>query len=77
MQQNDAAIIQFREALKIQPNFAEACNNLGIALFTKGDRQEAIAQFREALKIKPGYGEARNNLAKALAQSGGLDQSPH
>jgi tetratricopeptide (TPR) repeat protein len=41
-------------------------NNLGIALFRKGDLEEAVVNFREALRIKPDFAEASRNLQVAL-----------
>jgi len=37
----DAAIDEYREAVKINPDFADAHNNLGIALESAGDRDGA------------------------------------
>jgi TPR repeat protein len=60
-------IIQYRDALKINPNADLVCNNLGLALYEKGRVDEAIAEYRKALQLKPGYLDALNNLAWMLA----------
>jgi protein O-mannosyl-transferase len=44
--------------------------NLGLALFAKGQKEEAIAHFRTAVEISPDYAEARNNLGLALLDKG-------
>jgi len=49
------------------PHYAEARNNLGIALGMSGRLDEAINQFREALRVKPDFADARRNLEMALA----------
>jgi tetratricopeptide (TPR) repeat protein len=79
-EQPEEAISQFKEALKVRPDYANAHNNLGVMLARKGQMEEAIARFSEALKILPAYTEARKNLENAkrqkrlmqAAKSGGL-----
>ena len=53
----------------------EARNNLGNALFLKGDVDEAIAQYQKALQIKPDNVEACNNLGNALFRKGNVDEA--
>ena len=60
----------YEQALRIKPDYAEAHNNLGIALAQTGKIEEAIAHYEQALRIKPDYAEAHNNLGIALAQTG-------
>jgi Flp pilus assembly protein TadD len=48
-----------------------AHNNLGNALFKKGNVNEAIAHYQKALQIKPDDVEALNNLGIALAKTHG------
>jgi tetratricopeptide (TPR) repeat protein len=45
-----------------------AHNNLGNALATKGQKDEALACYREAVRIKPDFALAHNNLGKGLWQ---------
>ena len=66
----DEAIGQFQKALEINPNYAEAHNNLGNALLQKGQVDEAMAQYQKALEINPNYAEAHNNLGDALFKKG-------
>ncbi len=61
-----------------QPNYAEARNNLGLVLASRGRIDEAIAQFQKALEANPTSGEIRNNLGAALAsrkRNPGADRS--
>src|SRR5271166_6066450 len=47
--------------------------NLGLALFQKGQVDDAIAQYEKALEIYPNYVAAHYNLGNALLQKGQLD----
>ena len=58
----------FQEALRRQPDFPEAHNNLGNALAQlPGRLNDAIAHYETALRQRPDYAEAHNNLGNALA----------
>ena len=52
----------FREALKGQPDFAEAHEGLGLALKKLGSLEESIASYRRALELKPERAENHCNL---------------
>ncbi len=56
------AIGHFRQAIQLQPAFAEGYNNLGLELFKIGRVPEAKNQYLEALRIRPDYPEALDNL---------------
>ena len=62
------AIAEYTAALRINPDYAEAHNNLGNALASQGKFAEAIAEYTAALRINPDYAEAHNNLGNALAR---------
>jgi len=65
-----AAIRQYREAIRLQPRYADAHYNLGIALGMSGELDEAIRQYEEAIRLKPDYIAAKHNLGIALAMLG-------
>ena len=64
------AVDHYKQALRINPQYAEAHNNLGNALALGGNLEEAIAHYRVALRIKPAYAEAHRNLGVALDRQG-------
>ena len=53
------AIVSYEEAVKIRPDYAEAWNNLGIALGNLDRHADALATFEKALEIKPDYADAQ------------------
>src|SRR6267143_3240544 len=60
----------FERALVLQPDLAEANNDLGALLAQGGDLDAAISRFRAALASTPDYPDALNNLGYALLLSG-------
>jgi Flp pilus assembly protein TadD/peroxiredoxin len=60
----------FERALAMQPDLAEAHNDLGAMLAREGDLGGAIARFRAAIAATPEYPDALNNLGYALLLSG-------
>jgi len=75
LRQFDAAIENYKQALKIKPDYAEAYYNMGIALKDKGNLEEAIESYIKALKIKPDYAEAYYNMGNALKDKGNLEEA--
>jgi tetratricopeptide (TPR) repeat protein len=69
------AIAEYREAIRLKPDYAEAHNNLGNALAGKGQLDKAIAEFREAIRLKPDYPLAHCNLGHALRQQGRFEEA--
>ncbi|MCT7951106.1 tetratricopeptide repeat protein [Ancylothrix sp. C2] len=64
----DEAIICFRQALEIEPNYPACLNNLGNLLQKKSDFDGAISCFKNAINIDPNLAVAFCNLASALLQ---------
>jgi tetratricopeptide (TPR) repeat protein len=53
--------------LKIRPGWAEAHNNLGIALASQGRIAEALKHFERAVELNPNLADARANRDQARA----------
>ncbi len=56
------AIEACKQAIRTNPEDAEAHNNLGNAYDELGRYQEAIEAYKQAIKIKPDFAEAHNSL---------------
>ena len=70
LMQFDAAIESYKKALRIQPDYADAYYNMGVALNDKGDPEAAIESYKQALRIQPDYADAYNNMGVALNDKG-------
>src|SRR3972149_7791697 len=57
----EEAIVQFKRALTIKPDLAEARNNLGVAFCRQKMFDDAIAEFKLAVRINPDYSKANLN----------------
>jgi len=72
--ENDA-IVSFKNALKLHPDYAEAYDGLGNAYLQMGRTGDAIAEYQKAIRIKPALTEAHYNLAFCLLNSGRLQDA--
>lgn len=78
----EEAVEHGREALRLNRDYSDSRNNLGIAiemianqLADRGRHQEAVGQYREALQFKPDNAEAHNNCGTSLRALGEVDQA--
>ena len=65
---------QFRLALELNPDHADAHANLGSALAQQGAYDEALRQFDEALRIDPRHAAASANRQAVLARTQAQDR---
>ncbi len=63
-----AAIKDYRLAIRHRIGFAEAYNNLGLALQRNHETERAIGAYREAARIRPDYAEALYNLGNLFLE---------
>jgi serine/threonine protein kinase/Flp pilus assembly protein TadD len=65
----------YRRAVTLDPQYAEAWNNLGNVLTATRQYQEAEAAFRRAEVARPGYTRASFNRAVLFDQQGRIDEA--
>jgi tetratricopeptide (TPR) repeat protein len=74
----EEAVACYREALRMKPDYGDACYYLGNVLQELGRPGEAAAQYERALALNPSDAAAHNNLGLALEATGRLaDAAAH
>jgi protein O-mannosyl-transferase len=71
----DEAIVHFREAIRLKPQYGSAYNNLGVALEKQGKIGPARVQYLEAIRVQPGCSEAYYNLGNIMSYQGNLEMA--
>jgi tetratricopeptide (TPR) repeat protein len=66
----DEGMSHYREAIRIQPAFAESHSDLGIALAQTGRIDEAISEFQDAVRLAQDAAITHYDLGFALAARG-------
>lgn len=65
----------WRHALAVTSNNDVAQDNLGIALFGRGQMKEAVAHWRKSLELHPDNANIINNLGMARAEEGRISEA--
>jgi tetratricopeptide (TPR) repeat protein len=61
----DLAIPELEKVVALDPNNVEACANLGVLLFFRGEYADAVPQLQTAIKIQPNLWKVRSLLGLA------------
>jgi len=72
---DEAAERLYRSAIAVQPDRAEAYNQLGYLLLRTRRREEAVAVFRKYVELSPGEANPHDSLAEGLLAAGKVDES--
>ncbi len=72
--QIDEAAEHYRQAVEIQPDFAEAHTGLGNALQELGQFDQALASHRRTLALNPNAAESHQNMGNTLLDLYRLDE---
>jgi tetratricopeptide (TPR) repeat protein len=65
MLQLDKAQKCYEQAIKLNPRYHEAVNNLGTIFYAKKNYRRAVSQYRKALQIAPDQASVHSNLGTA------------
>jgi len=60
------ALVIYRQALKLNPNYIDALNNQGICLQTLNRHEEALVSYTQALRLRPDYANLYYNQGICL-----------
>jgi tetratricopeptide (TPR) repeat protein len=69
------AIVSFTRATELDPQFAEAHNNLGVYLLQAGNVEQAVSHLRAAAALSPSWAKAHLNLGDALRAEHRYDEA--
>jgi lipoprotein NlpI len=72
---DDRAIAEYNEAIRLDPKFAYAYSNRGLAYDHKGDLERASPDYNEAIRLDPKYAQAYFNRGNAYYQKGDDDRA--
>ncbi len=64
------AMSEYREALRIDRDYADAHYGMALTLTALGRTPDAIAEYREALRSRPNWPAVQRELEAALASPG-------
>jgi protein O-GlcNAc transferase len=68
--QFDEAFLCFEQAVRLDPTYAPAYLNLGVAYLRKGDSDQAMGFLRRAIELAPEFVQAHIILANSLRDRG-------
>jgi tetratricopeptide (TPR) repeat protein len=71
----DRAIVDFKNAIEINPHNGDAYYNLGLAWLMKDNPDRAIIDFNSALKLNPHKADAYNNRGATWHKKGDFDKA--
>jgi tetratricopeptide (TPR) repeat protein len=69
------AIVYLQQAIREQPNYFEAYNNLGVQHQKLRQWDEAIHAYRRAIELRPNSAKAHVNLAAVYLEQGQVQQA--
>jgi tetratricopeptide (TPR) repeat protein len=71
----DNARRYYEKAVKLNPKYAEAVNNLGTVFFAKKSYRRAIEQYKKALRLHPDSSSVLSNLGTAFFARKNYDEA--
>ena len=75
LEQMDRAIEAYSHAITLNPNYAAAYNNRGVAYYNKSDYARAIDDYTKAINLNPNDTASYNNRGVAYGEKGDCDLS--
>jgi tetratricopeptide (TPR) repeat protein len=66
------AIEKYTEAIRLDPDYADAYSSRGTAYCAEGDYDKAIDDYNEAIRIKPDYAIYYSSRSYAIKQKKGM-----
>ena len=73
--QLDKAIPEFQNAIRLQPDLADAHYTLGVLFWQQGEFDKATEELEKAIQNQPNYAEAHYTLGTIFKQQGKLPEA--
>lgn len=74
-EQNDKAVADYTEAIRLKPDYADAYNERGQAYFKLKQFDKAISDYSDAIRIKSDFAEAYSNRAFTYTRLGQFEKA--
>jgi tetratricopeptide (TPR) repeat protein len=71
----DAAVLHYQEAIRLDPSYTDALNDLAMAYLWRGEFEMAVSQAQNSLAIDPNSADAFSVLSMAYSRLGQFDRS--
>ena len=71
----DASRKDFERAVKMDPNFADAHNNLGTVYYQNNQMKQAIKEYQKAIAINPAQATYHSNMGTAYLERKEFDKA--
>jgi tetratricopeptide (TPR) repeat protein len=71
----EEAVFHLEEAIRINPSYVKAHNNLGVALAMQDRHEEAMTVLQSALKVNPAHASTYYNIAVLLHGKGRIEEA--
>lgn len=72
---NDKAVAAYNEAIRLDPDYAEAYNSRGSVHYFMGNRDSALADYNEAIRLDPDHGDSYGCRAYIHGENGDYDKA--
>lgn len=73
--EGDEAILNYKKAVTVDPNYTEAYYNLGVILHEHGQFDEATECYQKTLQLNPDHLKANINIGNIFRQTGNSDRA--
>jgi tetratricopeptide (TPR) repeat protein len=73
--QLDNAVVELQNAIRLQPDLADAHYTLGVLFWQRGEFDQAAGELQKAIQDRPNYAEAHYTLGTVFKQQGKLPES--
>jgi tetratricopeptide (TPR) repeat protein len=74
-EESNEAMVHYNQAIRLEPNYADAYYNRGNLLFAKGQIDDAMADWERTIQLQPNDADAHTCLGNALLRKGSLNEA--